>query len=147
MERQTEALRSSLRTGSLYTEPDEQPAAASADVGQPEPWTPATLLNGWQSWGEDFAPVAFRRDQFGRVYLRGTLRGPANSGTATAAHMFTMPIGYRPANRIAFIVNDSNTDSMRIDVQSSGIVEVVPASQVTNTNFPSLNHISFFTDQ
>lgn len=120
---------------------------ANEDVfGEPEAWQNAVLSNSWENWGDTFAQVAFRKDQTGRVNLRGVLRGPANSGTATALQILTLPTGYRPTNTLVFWTNDSSTTGLRIDVYASGIVEIV-GTALANVNFPSLDGISFHTDQ
>ena len=56
-----------------------------------EPWIIPTFLNGWVNFDVTTDNLAFYKDSFGWVHIRGVVTG----GTALAA-IFVLPIGYRP---------------------------------------------------
>lgn len=59
-----------------------------------EDWICPTLLNSWVLLNAAI-PVQYRKDQFGKVTLKGIVKsGTIGSGTP----IFTLPIGYRPPN-------------------------------------------------
>jgi hypothetical protein len=72
--------------------------------------------NSWVDWSSGAEPVRFWRDQFGVVHLEGMMSG----GTITATS-FTLPPGYRPAQRYLFACV-SNGSYARIDVDTAGNV-------------------------
>ena len=78
--------------------------AQKADKQQ-EDWINATLQNGWLA---DLQPSYFK-DNFGFVTIRGSVRdGNLTSGTA----IFTLPLGYRPNQRLEFIVKFTSANSV-----------------------------------
>jgi hypothetical protein len=79
--------------------------------------------------------VAFRKDQFGRVELKGF----AATGAIPSA-MFTLPLGFRPAELLSFAV-DSTSAYGNITISTAGVVSVI----VGNNFQVSLNGISFMT--
>ncbi|KYG65693.1 hypothetical protein AZI86_01050 [Bdellovibrio bacteriovorus] len=99
-----------------------------------ESWQTPTLQNGWVNYENAFNPVGYYKDPFGRVHIRGLVK----SGTLSAC-IFTLPVGYRPANRELFdqIIN-ANTQG-RIDVTSDGCVLAYSSS----STWSALDGISF----
>lgn len=71
----------------------------------PETWQKPTLLNNWilepalGLW-EDPMPVGYKKDPFGRVWLRGFVSG----GIAGSA-VFQLPANYRPPHVIYLLPN------------------------------------------
>jgi hypothetical protein len=91
----------------------------------------------WVNFGNPYATVAFRRDQFGRVYLKGI----AKSG-AVPNPIFTLPVGFRPQlNHNVYLPVVSNNLFGIVEVHSDGRV----LAQVGNTASFSLDNISFMT--
>lgn len=76
--------------------------------------------DGWTSLGADYGAVSFYRDTVGETHLRGVAQGGA-AGTS----VFTLPPGYRPAQRLVFAEIDVTGAPSRVDVLPDG--RVVPA--------------------
>ncbi len=80
-----------------------QVSMASRVPGEIEPWHvlgdlgEPTLEAGWSNLAGR-APVAFRKDADGVVYLRGTIRAALPMGPTPYSQSlaFTLPVGYRP---------------------------------------------------
>jgi hypothetical protein len=91
--------------------------------------------NSWSNAPADTA-AAFRKDAFGRVYIRGLIQ----SGTV-GQPAFTLPVGYRPivTQRFATI---SNGALGYLYVDSSGGVQLASGSNV----YADLSPISFDTE-
>lgn len=69
-----------------------------------EAWITPTLLNGWENLPANSAyPIGYRKDEFGRVHLRGKATG------GTRALMFVLPATYRPAGYSIFPVTNGST--------------------------------------
>jgi hypothetical protein len=59
----------------------------------PQPFTAATLENGWAGTSGDEEPLGYTKDQLGVVRLQGTVFGTA----ATNGVVFNLPPGDRPS--------------------------------------------------
>lgn len=58
-----------------------------------EAWKTPILVNSWANYGTPYNAIGYWKDSLGVVHLRGVLKdGVVNQ------IMFTLPIGYRPAN-------------------------------------------------
>ena len=57
-----------------------------------------SFTNSWANVGAPYNNVAFYKDKFNRVWLRGVM----DSGASTNA-AFTLPAGYRPDGTIGFV--------------------------------------------
>lgn len=88
--------------------------------------------NSYTNYGGSYADVAYRKDAFGFVHLKGL----ASLGTSNT-NIFTLPEGYRPAYRHIFPVQTNNQAS-RLDVDDTGYVRCTSA-----TNWVSLDGIKF----
>lgn len=97
------------------------------------------------SWTAYDSSVYYRKDPFGRVYLRGSLNGGASGSIA-----FTLPVGYRPVvagqNRIRAISIGNQTATGQWEAQ----VNVAPNGDVSifftgssATSYVSLDQIEF----
>ena len=78
----------------------------------------AAFTSPWQNYGGAYETVAYRRDPFGRIHLKGM----AKSGTVGSS-IFTLPAGFRPAKGEVFAVTASETDA-EIAVYADGTVNV-----------------------
>jgi hypothetical protein len=127
------------------------PASATHLVGQPgEPLFGSWTFGPWGGYGSGYSPVSFRKDQLGVVHVGG-LGCPVDQtlnvcsrvalNAATGSTLFTLPVGYRPAARTVFVVND--TDGFgRVDVLPDGEVQFQwPAGSFVS--FVALDGISF----
>lgn len=56
-------------------------------------WTDASYGSGWSTYSGSFYGAQYKRDQTGRVWLRGLVK---NTSYITAT-IFTLPTGFRPA--------------------------------------------------
>lgn len=121
-------------------------------------WQAPTLTNSWVNFGSGYATAAYRKIN-GMVQLRGLV----TDGT-TAASMFTLPAGFRPAAQLICVGTASkafqtsggasagtahthNADhdeiGVRIDVNTDGTV--VPVSDAGST-WISLSSINFIAE-
>ena len=89
-----------------------------------EQWNAPTLLNSWVNKGSPVNPTGYWKDPFGVVHLRGVVK----SGTVGQA-IFTLPIGYRPANDELYAVV-SNDVFGSCNVTSAGNVVAYTGSNV-----------------
>lgn len=80
--------------------------------------------NSWVNFGGIYATLAFRKDPFGKVKLRGTIKGGVN-GTA----VFTLPVGYRPPADIAVPVETMSGANTAYCSVSAANGQVVIAGQ------------------
>lgn len=100
-----------------------------------EGWTAPTFQNSWVNFGSGWAAVGYCKDSLGFVHLKGLIK----SGTvAYGTPMFTLPVGYRPAESEIF-ASVSNSVFGEIAVDSNGIVSAVNGSN----SFFTLSGITF----
>lgn len=100
-------------------------------VGQP------AFQNSWVNFGSGFADAAFYKDPDGWVHLRGLVKNGTNQAT-----IFTLPVGYRPANIF---------DSHQLAQNAAGQLQITTDGQVrlynfSNNQYAGLDGISFPTD-
>jgi len=85
-------------------------------------WVTPTLENSWVAFGGALEVAAYRK-QGHLVYLRGTVK----NGSGATATIFTLPVGYRPLNTVAFAIQ-SNGIFGELRVTSAGVVAMVSGS-------------------
>lgn len=98
-----------------------------------EAWTAPTLVNSWTQYSD--RPAFYRKDNFGRVWLRGLIQG----GTLNTV-CFTLPTGYRPNTVVQYFVGglggqvtvSGTTGDVKI---VSGSTVVVPLDSIS---FPTV---------
>ena len=102
-------------------------------------WIPVTVFtNGWSNTGGGTKSVSYRKDNYGTVYLRGSVSG----GTATT-DMFTLPSGYTPAIATATrLVSCTSSGPALLNISSGGVVS---SGSATNS-FVSLDGVIFATN-
>jgi hypothetical protein len=96
--------------------------------------------NGWANYGAGEQTLAFRKDPFGRVYMRGIVKGGAN-----ATVIFTLPTGYRPplgANCSIPTASGSNTGIASVAANGN----VVLSLNVTAPLASYMDGVEFDTD-
>lgn len=87
-----------------------QRSAATGDSG----WVAPAFVNGWYAY---VAPYALRvRRKNGVVYLQGLAQPGSGS------HIFTLPPGWRPNNRIIHMAGNDQNGVSRVDVDALGQV-------------------------
>lgn len=75
--------------------------------------------NSWTNYGAGHETAGFYKDVKGFVHLKGLVK----NGTVGLV-CFTLPVGYRPANKTIY-AGYSNTGVSRVDVEPSGNVVVL----------------------
>jgi hypothetical protein len=99
-----------------------------------ENWIPPPLLNSWANYANTFNTAGYFKDSFGIVHLKGLVRsGPANQP------IFTLPNGYRPAQRELHAVSTNPNTIGRIDILTNGDVIMISG----NNEWISLDGITF----
>jgi hypothetical protein len=98
-----------------------------------------TLTSGWVH-SATYAPARYYKHQ-GLVHLEGVV---ADGTDGSAATIFTLPAGYRPANSIRFNPESPGTTNSLIIVQANG--RVIPWI-ISNTAALSLSGIYFRAEQ
>lgn len=81
-----------------------------------EDWAQASLINGWENYGDPYNPAGYFLDKIGVVHLRGLVK---NGGMNTS--IFNLPFGYRPQYRELYNVMSANGAS-RCDILTTGEV-------------------------
>lgn len=123
---------------------DDELSRLEATLSAPKFIAPA-LGNSWANYGGGYALAGFYMDGLGRVHLKGLIK----SG-ASAATIFTLPVGFRPEQTLLFGVlaqnNAGGYEMMRIDINAGGAVIAMGfiAGGAFGVNiWASLNGISF----
>ena len=98
------------------------------------------FANNWTNYGSGFASAAFRKDPFGRVHLRGLVKGGALLGT-----IFTLPAGYRPAGTTQSMVDAGAGGGQYAELRVDSLGNVF-AQQGAALGYLSLDGLSFDTD-
>ena len=105
------------------------------------PWVDATLLNSWVAYGSGFASPGYYRDAAGIVHLKGFVR----NGTVGAA-VFVLPVGYRPAAILSFVVNAAGVPGY-VNIDGTGSVAPFNNTGSNVVTYVSLDGISFRAEQ
>lgn len=110
-----------------------------------DPGEPA-FQNTWAQYpgGGTIAPGSFKKDELGRVRLRGLVRKGGGAGSWVGFEtLFVLPVGYRPTHEEIFIAQ-SNSLYWQVRVLASGVVQVGDNGGATNPIlWASLAGISF----
>lgn len=88
-----------------------------------------TLTSGWLDFGTTYQGAGYYKDRSGRVHISGLVKGGT---TGTAATIFTLPAGYRPAADQRFAQAGAGGTFAVVDVLSDG--RVVPTVVTNNAN-------------
>jgi hypothetical protein len=111
--------------------------------GAPEPWQPLPFDARWGNYGAGFELGGFRKDQLGRVSVRGLVtRLDGLPGDEVIA---VLPPGYRPAMTQIF-TGESQGGVARIDVRPNGEIAYRSAPPQAERDNTSLASISFWPD-
>jgi hypothetical protein len=102
-----------------------------------EAYQTPTFENSWTNFGGEWNTAKFYKGKDGRVYLEGVVTGGSSSVICT------LPVGYRPASRIFFIVSHDGNGRGRIDIQANGVVSFDYGANRTQVG---LDGISFRVD-
>ena len=123
-----------LETHPTFTLPQQQntPLDKMHYVG--EDAEPA-FEGSWANYGGGFAPAAFYRDPFRRVWLSGLVK----DGGAAPTTIFILPPAYRPPDGRQLYIAEAQGAIGRIDVADTG--EVIHTAGTTG--YVQLNGFSF----
>lgn len=99
-------------------------------------WQSPTLANGFLNYSTAYQGARFRKKN-GVVYTEGLLKAGANG-----LFVFTLPVGFRPTQRLVFPISKYSNTIGRVDVESNGRVTVING----HTRWFSISGISFLVD-
>jgi sporulation protein YlmC with PRC-barrel domain len=102
-----------------------------------EAYQTPTFENNWNNFGGEWNTAKFYKGKDSRVYLEGVVSG------GSSFVIYTLPVGYRPASRIFFMVSHNGSSRGRIDISSNGEVRFEYGS---NNIQVGLDGISFRVD-
>ena len=100
-----------------------------------EAWISPTLLNGWITVDNaPFAPIQYKKDNFGCVHLRGGIANGVNRDICT------LPVGYRPKGLVPIIAKKqlSHTVFDWLSLNENGILSI------SNTSIPTDTKLYFY---
>ena len=95
-----------------------------------EDWITPTLINGWTpSDDQMFAPIQYKKDNFGFVHLRGGIQNGVDR------IICTLPVGYRPKGRVPIIAKRqwAHTFVEWLSLSENGNLSIANASMPTDT--------------
>lgn len=101
-----------------------------------EAWIAPTFINSWVAMTGTI--IGYRKDNFGKVHLKGSIKG----GTV-GTQAFALPAGYRPSQTVYLSTNSNNAGSSQIGISTGGSFTIYTG---TVGKHISLDGISFYTD-
>jgi len=130
--------------GTVALNGDLTVATAGSTIAQ-EAWTAVSYGAGWADYSVIYLGVSYMKDSLGFIHIRGM----AKKTSGTADLVFTLPAGYRPANRLIFSVQyyDASVTYVhgRADVQTNGKVTIEYPSTPAVGDWVSFGAINFDT--
>lgn len=93
------------------------------------------FTNSWTNFGGSYETAAFYKDR-GRVYFKGLIK----SGTLNSL-AFTLPVGYRPAQRVSYPLRSGGNGVGSVDIDTNGAVAIVVGSG--NNTEVTISQVSF----
>ena len=120
--------------------------ASSATISQ-ESWAAPDLETGWENFSvEDpsttYADAGYMKDSVGFIHLNGLIRANG-SVDSSDPELFTLPAGYRPADRLIKSVWTS-FGITRVDINTTGVVKVEDGNTWADDKWISLDSIDAF---
>lgn len=118
--------------GGTVTDKAVNPATLKSELDRrvtPPAVIAPTLTSGWLDFGSTYQGAGYYKDRNGRVHISGLVK---NGTTGTAATIFTLPVGYRPAADQRFAQAGAGGTFAVVDVFSDG--RVVPTVVSNNAN-------------
>ena len=117
-------------------------SGSGAGIPAAEAWTPLSFGVGWANYGASYLAVTYRKDQLGRVHLRG-LATRTDGLPAPNSVIGTLPPGtHAPPARLIFQANGAIADA-RIDVLPNGQILWISGT-TAEKDYTSLSEISFY---
>lgn len=93
----------------------------------------SSLVNSWLPYGGSYTGPRVHKTVDGMVILEGLVK------SGTAAHILTLPVGYRPAGLGFYLCMGTSNSVVRVDIDDTGTVVI----SGTVPGFVSLNGITF----
>jgi hypothetical protein len=98
--------------------------------------TPVTFNSTWTDYGGGFNAAGYYKDQYNWVGLRGLVKNTVSENT----DVFTLPVGFRPANTMCFAVHESNsllTGTTWCRITSGGAVHIQHGPYRSDATYPN----------
>ena len=124
--------------------PAGQPGLPGAGAALPaaEPWTGLSFGVGWGNHSAAYQAVTYRKDQLGRVHLRGLATRKDGLPTSNSVIGTLPPSTHAPPARLIFQANGGGADA-RIDVLPNGQILWINGT-TGEKDYTSLSEISFY---
>lgn len=87
-----------------------------------------SFLTGWTNYGGTFAPAQYWFDNDGYVNITGSIKGPVGSPA------FILPVGFRPANMIAFGTDSNGAHGLVYVYQNGQVVPYIGSNTISHLN-------------
>jgi hypothetical protein len=138
-------LSTAVRTNLRGPRGPQGPTGATGSVdATPEPWQALTFDQRFSNYLAGFQVAQFRKDQLGRVSLRGLVT--RNDALPAPDEVIgTLPPGYRPPATLIFGAEVVNGDG-RLDVRPNGEIAFRGGPVQSERDYADLAGISFWTD-
>jgi hypothetical protein len=141
----TADLAPSARIGSRGPRGLQGPIGPAGIAPAPEAWKPLPFVSGWADYGGGYMAAGYRKDQLGKVHLRGMLTlstgVPARSSTIAV-----LPPGYRPSAGLLFTVGAGQPESTaRIELAVDGQL-LWTSGAGAEGDYTSLDQVSYWPE-
>lgn len=104
-------------------------------------WTTMSMSAGWVFYGSNFTTPQYTKSSDGMVTIKGLIK----SGTTTAGTViFTLPPGYRPAERQIYVAQATGAGFARVDILANGQIQIQSGFSATWT---TLDGLAFMAEQ
>jgi len=141
-------LNPSARVGTRGPRGVAGPTGAPGDAAAPEAWKPLPFIGAWRNYDAAWASPAYRKDQRGRVTLKGLAARGSGSPTFDDP-IAVLPPGYRPSERLVFAIATGSTPNGqmygRLDLLTNGQLSWIGGA-TGEGHFISLETIAFWAD-
>jgi Tfp pilus assembly protein PilE len=98
-------------------------------------WATFDLQSNWEDYNNSYATHAFTRTKDGVVMLKGLIR------LGTSGFIGTLPVGYRPSERLIFGTSTNPDQSSRVDILPNGEIHAI----AMDAGWLSLDGINFMS--
>lgn len=109
-------------------------------------WATPTLSGSVTDYGSGFGGPRYFKDALGIVHMKGVLKATATIGSLGT--LFTLPVGFRPAETLVFQVacgiGFSNLDK-RLDIETTGIA-YLNGTTLANGDWVSIASVSYLAE-
>ncbi|MFS0864136.1 phage tail spike protein [Fredinandcohnia sp. 179-A 10B2 NHS] len=98
-------------------------------------FTPATLINGWTNYRDDYESAGYLKDPFGFIHFRGSIKGTSSSTVA-----FVLPVGDRPFKTLYFglVCGFNSVATARITPDGNVLIAGPDLTYISLDNIPPI---------